>query len=64
LDIYGHYLAGMQEQAAILMDELVTPIEAKWQQIGNTTVKTPLNKPNYTAYVAVTYCYTATFSGV
>jgi len=46
LDIYGHYLPGMQEQAAILMDELVTPIEAKWQQIGNTTVKTPLNKPN------------------
>jgi len=34
LDIYGHYLPGMQEQAAILMDELVTPIEAKWQQIG------------------------------
>jgi len=27
LDICGHYLPGMQEQAANLMDELVTPIE-------------------------------------
>ena len=36
LDIYGHYLPGMQEQAAILMDDLVTPIETKWQQIGNS----------------------------
>lgn len=37
LDIYGHYLPGMQEQAAILMDELVTPIATKWQQIGNSS---------------------------
>lgn len=29
LDIYGHYIPGMQEQAADLMDELVTPIETK-----------------------------------
>ncbi len=34
LDIYGHYLPGMQEQAANLMDELVIPIAVKWQQIG------------------------------
>ena len=36
LDIYGHYLPGMQEKAANLMDELVTPIATKWQQIGNS----------------------------
>ncbi|MBI3159849.1 MAG: tyrosine-type recombinase/integrase [Chloroflexi bacterium] len=28
LDIYGHYLPGMQKEAATLMDELVTPIAA------------------------------------
>jgi integrase len=27
LDIYGHYLPGMQSTAAALMDELITPIE-------------------------------------
>ena len=37
LDIYGHYLPGMQEGAATLMDELVTPIATKWQQIGNSS---------------------------
>jgi integrase len=36
LDIYGHYLPGMQKQAAALMDELVTPIPIKWQQIGSS----------------------------
>lgn len=35
LDIYGHYLPGMQKEAAALMDELVTPVAANWQQIGN-----------------------------
>jgi len=35
LDIYGHYLPGMQKEAAALMDELVTPVPSKWQQIGN-----------------------------
>lgn len=32
LDIYGHYLPGMQSEAAALMDELVTPIAAELQQ--------------------------------
>ena len=36
LDFYGHYMPGMQKEAAELMDELVTPIPAKWQQIGNS----------------------------
>ena len=36
LDIYGHYIPGMQQEAAAMMDELVTPIAAKWQQIGNS----------------------------
>lgn len=34
LDIYGHYLPGMQAEAASLMDELVTPIPIKLQQIA------------------------------
>jgi len=29
LDIYGHYLPGMQKEVAALMDELVTPIASK-----------------------------------
>ena len=41
LDIYGHYLPGMQEEAANLMDELVTPIAVKWQQIGNSFEPSP-----------------------
>lgn len=48
LDIYGHYLPGMQEEAAALMDELVTPIPIKpekWQQIGNTLEDSPTEKP-------------------
>ena len=53
LDIYGHYLPGMQEEAANLMDELVTPIEdPKWQQIGNTSqrVQSPVSSlPPYMA---------------
>ena len=36
LDIYGHYLPGMQAEAAVMMDELVTPVAAEWQQIGNS----------------------------
>lgn len=27
LDIYGHLIPGMQEEAANLMDDLVTPVE-------------------------------------
>ena len=34
LDIYGHYLPGMQVEAASLMDELVTPIPVELQQIA------------------------------
>jgi integrase len=37
LDIYGHYLPGMQAEVASLMDDLVTPITSKWQQIGSST---------------------------
>ena len=50
LDIYGHYIPGMQQEAAAMMDELVTPIATKWQQIGNSYETTPLeiaNKPQY-----------------
>ena len=32
LDIYGHFIPGMQDQAAQMMDELVTPIAADLQQ--------------------------------
>jgi len=32
LDIYGHFIPGMQNQAALIMDELVTPIAADLQQ--------------------------------
>ena len=35
LDIYGHYLPGMQEQVASMMDELITPIAAELQQKDN-----------------------------
>jgi len=38
LDIYGHYLPGMQSTAAALMDELATPIAVKLQQ---TAARTP-----------------------
>lgn len=34
LDIYGHYLPGMQSTAAALMDELASPIAVKLQQIA------------------------------
>lgn len=36
LDIYGHYIPGMQAEAAAMMDELVTPVAAEWQQIGSS----------------------------
>lgn len=51
LDIYGHYLPGMQDKAASLMDELVTPIATKWQQIGNSIEYSLVDhndKPPYT----------------
>lgn len=51
LDIYGHYLPGMQDKAASLMDELVTPINTKWQQIGNSYERSQIksvDNPPYT----------------
>ena len=50
LDIYGHYLPGMQEKAANLMDELVTPIATKWQQIGNSFEPSLIESPNEPPY--------------
>jgi len=32
LDIYGHFIPGMQNQAAVIMDELVSPVAADLQQ--------------------------------
>jgi hypothetical protein len=32
LDIDGHFIPGMQNQAALIMDELVSPIAADLQQ--------------------------------
>ena len=34
LDIYGHLIPGIQEEAAQLMDELITPVE--FQQLHPT----------------------------
>jgi len=39
LDIYGHFLPGMQDEAAAIMDELVTPVAADLQQVKETAVK-------------------------
>ena len=50
LDIYGHYLPEKQEQAASLMDELVTPIATKWQQIGNSYEPTPVENADDPLY--------------
>lgn len=50
LDIYGHYLPGMQEKAANLMDELVTPIATKWQQIGNSYEPSIIENPEEPPY--------------
>lgn len=50
LDIYGHYLPGMQEKAANLMDELVTPIATKWQQIGNSSESLLIESNDETLY--------------
>jgi hypothetical protein len=50
----------MQEKAAILMDELVTPMAAKWQQIGNSQESFSEQALDLTANVAVTENDTAT----
>jgi integrase len=39
LDIYGHFLPGMQDEAAVIMDELVTPVAADLQQIKEPAIK-------------------------
>jgi integrase len=57
LDVYGHYLPGMQSEAAALMDELVTPIAAELQQQNQDTVE----NDRLTAYVAVSKPETATY---
>ena len=31
LDIYGHFIPGMQDEVVVIMDELVTPITADLQ---------------------------------
>ena len=43
----------MQKEAAALMDELVTPIATKWQDIGNNQEDNSKLKPDLTANVAV-----------
>jgi integrase len=44
LDIYGHYLPGMQNEAAALMDELMTPIAAELHQSDQKNSATsPIN---------------------
>jgi len=48
LDIYGHYIPGMQQEAASLMDELVTPIATKWQQIGSSQEGSPEEQSDLT----------------
>jgi hypothetical protein len=40
----------MQEKAANLMDELVTPIGTKWQQIGNSFESSLVETPDKTLY--------------
>ena len=62
LDIYGHYLPGMQEKVASLMDELVTPVETKWQPIGNRSFDPAQSAPDLTANVAAPRRETATFA--
>jgi integrase len=53
LDIYGHYLPGMQDEVAKLMDEIVTPIPTKLQQICNSNEKMQVEKVNLPPYVPV-----------
>jgi len=42
LDVYGHFLPGMQNEAAALMDELVTPIASQLQQRSHPSSTTGL----------------------
>jgi hypothetical protein len=39
LDIYGHFLPGIQDEVAVIMDELVTSVAADLQQVKDTAVK-------------------------
>lgn len=60
LDIYGHALPGMQNEAAALMDELVTPIATQLQQNCSSEANQPVQPASLTAYVAVNKVDTAT----
>jgi hypothetical protein len=61
LDIYGHYLPGMQSGAVALMDELVTPVAAQLHQNCISEEKSGITQSNLTAYVAVNDIETATY---
>lgn len=61
LDIYGHYLPGMQGMAASLMDELVTPSTAQLQQNCSSGSSTGEMIEDLTEYVAVNRVEHATY---
>jgi integrase len=61
LDIYGHYLPGMQSRAAALMDELVTPIAAQLQRNCSGEADEGMQMAPLTPYVAVDEFDTATY---
>lgn len=61
LDIYGHYLPGMQGMAASLMDELVTPSTAQLQQNCISGTATGEMMGDLTEYVAVNRVEPATY---
>jgi integrase len=46
LDIYGHLIPGIQEEAAQLMDELITPVE--YQQLHPTAPNCTRSAPDFT----------------
>jgi integrase len=62
LDIYGHAMPGMQDEAAALMDEMMTPITAQLQPNCSSPENASTEKPDLTAYVAVIEHETATYS--
>jgi len=61
LDIYGHYLPGIQKEAASMMDELVTPIAIKCQQIGSSQERLSKERSDLTEYVAIADSHAATY---
>jgi integrase len=52
LDIYGHYLPGMQNEAAALMDELVTPIASQLQQNCSSEATQQVKSASSPPYIA------------